>query len=375
MLQHSPPLPAVTEGRDVVFVSNGRAAIFHAMELVGIGRGDRVLVPTYHCPTMIAPVTRLYATPLFYPINKFAEPDLEWLSALDTTGVKALLAAHFFGLPLALDRVKKFCAARGIALIEDCAHSFFGSSGATPLGAFGDFAIASFVKFFPVIEGGCLIGPSALLERVKVAAPSWLDELRAVLDSVEVGTSYGRFGLLGQLFNALASLKRRFRGASRKEAFSAEEEVGIDHGVWLDEKLLRRSSTAATRWIVRHSELTGLIERRRTNYALWVRSMQGVLEAQPLFPVLPDAAVPYVFPLRVKNPEAKYQAIRASGIPVFRWDIVWPNTPVLDADEGKAWQSEVFQLGCHQDLSESDILRLAVIVRQLLEGHAGRCDD
>jgi hypothetical protein len=100
--------------------------------------------------------------------------------------------------------------------------------------------------------------------------------------------------------------------------------------------------------------------------------MEGVAGAQPLFPVLPDAAAPYVFPLKVKDPEAKYHAIRTSGIPVFRWDIAWPGMPLLEGDEGRAWQTEVFQLGCHQDLSESDISRLAAAVRQLLESSAAR---
>jgi len=368
--RHAPPLPVVTDGRQVVFASSGRAAIFLAMELLGVGPGDRILVPTYHCPTMVAPVTRLGATPVFYPITRSAASDLKWLAAVDTSGVKALLAAHFFGLPQAMDGVREFCNSRGIALIEDCAHAFFGSSGPTPVGAFGDLAIASLPKFFPVTEGGCLIGPSNLLRQVKISAPSWTAELQALVDAIEIGTSYGRLGVPGRVFDALASLKRRVRGAGRKALRDDDEPGDVDQQAWLDEKLLRKSSAAATRWIVRHCEPQRLIERRRANYALWVKEMEGVEGAQPLFPVLPDSAVPYVFPLQVNDPEAKYHAIRTSGIPVFRWDIAWPDMPTLEGDEGRAWQTEVFQLGCHQDLSESDISRLATGVRRLLESPA-----
>jgi hypothetical protein len=327
MSQHPASLPEVTDERDVVFVSSGRAAIFLAMEALEIGCRDRILVPTYHCPTMIAPVERLGATPVFYPINRTGAPDLEWLSAIDTSGVKALLAVHFFGLPQAMAGVKQYCTTRGIALIEDCAHAFFGASESTPVGAFGDLAIASLPKFFPVAEGGCLIGPTHLLERVKVRSPSWLAELRAVLDPVELGASYGRLGVPGRAFDALASLKRRLRGAGRKLVLSKDEPADPNQSEWLDETLLRRRSTAATRWIVRHTGQTRLIEGRRANYALWARLLQGVSGARPLFAELPDAAAPYVFPLRVTDPETKYHAFRASGIPVFRWDVVWPNMP------------------------------------------------
>jgi dTDP-4-amino-4,6-dideoxygalactose transaminase len=374
MAIRQPPasLAAVTDERDVVFVSSGRAAIFLAMEALEVGRRDRVLVPTYHCPTMIAPVERLGATPVFYPINRNGTPDLEWLSAIDTSGVKALLAAHFFGLPQAMAGVKQYCVSRGIALIEDCAHAFFGASESTQVGAFGDLAIASLPKFFPVAEGGCLIGPKHLLERVKVTSPAWLAELRALLDPVELGASHGRLGIPGRAFDALASLKRRLRRPGRKLVLSKDELAEASQSEWLDETLLRRRSTAATRWIVRHTGQKRLIEGRRTNYALWARLLQDVDGAQPLFAELPDAAAPYVFPLRVSDPEAKYQAFRASGIPVFRWDVVWPNTPSIEGDEGRLWQTEIFQLGCHQDLSQSDIQRLAAAVRRLVEPSAAR---
>jgi dTDP-4-amino-4,6-dideoxygalactose transaminase len=361
-----PGLAAVSDARDFKFVSSGRAAIFLALEALGVRRGDRILVPTYHCPTMIAPVVLLGATPVFYPIEPTAAPNLDWLHAADMSGIKALLAAHFFGLPQPLAEVRRFCAERGIALIEDCAHAFFGASRGTPVGSFGDLAIASLPKFFAVVEGGCLIGSADALKRVRIDAPSAMVEVRALLDSVEVGATHGRFGLAGQLFNVLVSLKRRLRRSGSSAPSAGDERSDGDPAKWLDESVLRQRATAATRWIVQHSQTSALVARRRANYMLWVKAVDGIPGAEPLFPQLPEAAAPYVFPLRVRDPEVKYQALRAHGVPVFRWDIVWPDMPVIPADVGMDWQREVLQLGCHQDLSESDIARLAVGVRRLL---------
>jgi hypothetical protein len=105
--RHAPPLPVITDGREAIYASSGRAAIFLAMELLGVGRGDRILVPTYHCPTMIAPVTRLGATPVFYPIA-VCGVDLE-CAAADTTGVSIARSA-FSGLPRRW--MSEFCNSR-----------------------------------------------------------------------------------------------------------------------------------------------------------------------------------------------------------------------------------------------------------------------
>ena len=42
--------------------------------------------------------------------------------------------------------VRAWCDAQSIALIEDCAHSFFGTAGNRPVGAWGDYGLfAGFV--------------------------------------------------------------------------------------------------------------------------------------------------------------------------------------------------------------------------------------
>ena len=81
------------------YTTSGRAAILLALEVLGVGPGDQVLLPSYHCPTMVAPPVSLGALPRFYPIDANGTPHLAWLAAQDTTRVRVLLAAHYFGLP------------------------------------------------------------------------------------------------------------------------------------------------------------------------------------------------------------------------------------------------------------------------------------
>ena len=148
-------VPCILDHPVTVYTSSGRAAIALALRELRIGRGDRVLVPTYHCPTMIAPVAASGATPLFFPIDAGGTPRIESLATNDDlSGVRAMIAAHYFGLPQPMARIRRFCDERNIALIEDCAHAMFGQADGRPVGSWGDYAIASLTKFLPTTEGG-----------------------------------------------------------------------------------------------------------------------------------------------------------------------------------------------------------------------------
>ena len=148
-------LPSVLDIPNLVWTSSGRAAIAFALREMGVGVGDRILIPTYHCPTMVAPIVAAGAQPLFYPISESGAPQLERIAALDLSAVRGMIAAHYFGLPQSMQLVRAFCDQHGILLIEDCAHAMFGKADGQAIGTWGDYAIASLTKFFPVLEGGC----------------------------------------------------------------------------------------------------------------------------------------------------------------------------------------------------------------------------
>ena len=61
-----------------------------------------------------------------------------------------------------------------------------------------------------------------------------------------------------------------------------------------------------------------------------------------------------------------YQRVRRAGIPVFRWDDVWPDIPMMPGDSGSEWAVHVFQLGCHQDLELDDLAAMADELREIL---------
>ena len=363
--ERAAPTRGVLSARHRRYTTSGRAAIALALRALEIRPGDKVLVPTYHCPTMIAPVAQSGAEPMFYPITASGGVDLEWLQHAALAGARAMLATHYFGFPQPLSRLRAFCDAHRIALIEDCAHAFFGVSEGVAVGSRGNIAIASLPKFFPVPEGGLIVSETHPLKKLDLAPCSWRDEVKAAADAIEVGVVHGRFPglntLLGGVFSLKNWLRRRYHPADTPANRGGESAQPA-----ADVRLDSLRPAVAARWIASSVTQSRIVGNRRRHYAALAGGLSRIDGAHALRPDLPDDSAPYVFPLYVNAPAASYQRLRSAGIPLFRWDEVWPGTPVLDGDHGLDWAHRVFQLGCHQDLSLEDIEAMATAVREVI---------
>lgn len=357
--RHAATVPGILSARHYRYTISGRAAIALALQVLGVKPGHKVLVPTYHCPTMIQPVVQAGAEPVFYPITASGSPNLHWLNQTGLTGVKVMLAAHYFGLLQPMARLRQFCVTHDIALIEDCAHAFFGMSDDHPVGSWGDVSIASLTKFFPVPEGGVIASRTHPLNGLDLSPRGWYGEIKAAADSIEVGVQHGRFPGLNSVLAGLFRLKNWMRRADAQIVNATASAT---------ESLISSTRPAlATRWIASRVDQDRIVALRRRNYAELLNRLSALPGARALWADLPPGAVPYVFPLYVDKPESSYQRLRAARIPIFRWDEVWPDTPALEGDYGLDWSTRVFQLGCHQDLSIEDIDAMADTVRAIIE--------
>ncbi len=353
------------------YSTSGRASILLALEALGVGPGDQVLLPTYHCPTMVAPASLLKAVPVFYPIDGKGNPDLDWLDRQDLGRARVLLAAHYFGIPKPMAALRAWCTARGIALVEDCAHALFGRSGDRPIGTWGDIAIGSLTKFLPVPEGGCLVVNSAAAVPA-LRPPSATTNLKSFVDILEVGASQPQLaGLNGLISGALAGLRQlRSAPASQPEAAEAAMAAGADISALggdftVDSALAHRGLAEPCRWVARSLPRERIVQRRRHHFERLLAALAGRQGVRPLVAQLPRDCAPYVFPLWVDNPDPGYAELRRLGMPVFRWDRLWPGVPALPDDHGVPWSHHVLQLACHQDLSDDQLDRFTAEILRL----------
>jgi dTDP-4-amino-4,6-dideoxygalactose transaminase len=339
------------------FTTSGRAALYHALRQAGLPANSRVLVPTYHCPTMIAPVLLAGHQPSYFGIRPDGLPDLLRIEESEAGAARAMIVSHYFGLTQSLREVRAWCDARGIVLIEDCAHSYFGQAGDRPVGAWGDYATTSLSKFFPLPEAGLLASAHRPLAPMQLRHQGAWPELKGCVDVLETGVRFRRLAGLNGLLGACFRIKDRLRSSqSRPDAAPAV-------GQFTAEQLMRGSDMAridarpllvsrALYACVRPGRVVAL---RRRNYDLYAAAL-GRLPGMEHLAALPrNPAAPYVYPIWVDDADRVYHGLRALGVPVFRWDRIWPGTPRRTDDAGSLWSHHLLQLLCHQDLEVEDI--------------------
>ena len=358
--ERSAGLPAVDDLPHTRLLTSGRAALFAAMKALGVQPGDSVLAPSYHCPTLVAPLRAAGAAVQFYPLGPDGLPALDAITPASRT--RALVVAQLFGLPRSLAALRAWCDARGIALVEDCAHSFFGQAGERPVGHWGDLATASVSKFFPVSEGGLLASAKPLPAQALQPAGA-KQQVKAWVDLLERASEQGRLTGLNAPLRGLFRLKN---GPPRPPSAGAPREM--DEAEMLTDCDLARSEQAPPALTHRLFGLPRerIVARRRIHYELLYRSAQNLRGGRPLMGALPAQAAPYVMPLWVDDPEPVYAALRAAGCAVFRWDRVWPGVPDFHDDHGARWRTHVLQLLCHQDLTEPMLTLTCDVLTQTL---------
>src|SRR5690242_18790203 len=163
-----------------------RNAIYHCLNLLNIEPGSRVLVPAYICRAAVDPFFAYGADVDFYSIKSDCAADVRDLEARIRPETKAVLAAHYFGFPQDILRIREICDRYGIALIEDCAHVLSGQIGEQAIGSFGDVAIFSWRKFLPVYDGGELvINRPRPMSAIPISNDTPLFTLRVALNVIE----------------------------------------------------------------------------------------------------------------------------------------------------------------------------------------------
>lgn len=140
-------------------VSSCTAALILAMQVLGIGPGDEVLVPALTFVASANAVEHAGATPVLVD----SEPrsgliDLDQAEAAITARTKAIMPVHLAGRPVDMDRLTRLRDAYGLEILEDAAHALGAQWRGRMIGAFGNLTAFSFyvTKNVTTIEGGAL---------------------------------------------------------------------------------------------------------------------------------------------------------------------------------------------------------------------------
>ena len=350
--------PSILDTREARLVTSGRVAIALALRQMGVGPGDRVLVPAYHCASMIEPVVWLGATPVFYRIHPDTQVDREDVAS-KLAGARVLLATNYFGFPQNLSALRAFCDQHGLMLLEDCAHCFLGEHNGQPVGSFGDYAIASTMKFFPIYEGGCLVSARHSLAPVRLESGGFKFEAKMAVNALEDGFEYQRLGTLRRLLALplglknllLGQLKRRSHGAPAAPAPRSSE-----GGFGFDPAWLHKRGALFSRMMLRLVSRSRMGALRRSHYRRLQDALAGLPGCRPLHAALPERVYPWVFPLYVEAPETVFDSLKKDGVPIVRFaEYLWQGVDASVCSASVDLSRHVLQFPCHQELQEQEL--------------------
>lgn len=178
-----------------VAMGNGTIAIQAALEAVGIGPGDEVIVPAFTFIATANAVLYVGATPAFADVDERTfNVTTAAVERAATARTKAVIAVHLFGHPAPMAELEDLCARRKWKLIGDAAQAHGAAIGKRRIGQWGDAETWSFypTKNLACPEGGMITSNDAKVADVarSIANHGRADAGLGVYDHLRRGSNF-----------------------------------------------------------------------------------------------------------------------------------------------------------------------------------------
>ena len=148
-----------TGQKHALAVTSGTAALLCALQGLGVGPGDEVIVPAFGWIASISAVLGVGAVPVITEVDESLTLDPEAARANISPFTKAIMPVHMRGVPANLEALLQLAGEHNVKLLEDTAQANGGSYQGRPLGSFGDAGAFSLQasKIITSGEGGMVV--------------------------------------------------------------------------------------------------------------------------------------------------------------------------------------------------------------------------
>lgn len=327
----SRPRPRVTSAdRECLWTDTGRAALLIAALLIRRRGGQRAWVPAFSCEAVTQAFRQAGLEIKYYSCGIGDEGELPQPAADDT-----LLFIHYFG-----HRNRQMAAAAeefgaaGVVIVEDAVQG----SLLQGLGECSDFAVTSYRKLLPVVDG------AALVSKAPIDLPA-LDLRLAQPDEMFVSEK-----LIGKIMRGANADAREFL-----PLFERSEER-------LQERIVPRQMSWLSAWMMDRIDWPAAATRRRTNWSslsAGIRNAGLDADACPVFHALHPDDVPLGFPIRVaggrRDQLRRFLAERAIYCPIH-WPL--PHLSGLAFSHERDLEASILTLPIDQRMSPAHVARL-----------------
>jgi len=294
-----------------VAVSSGTAALHVALLTLGIGPGDAVLVPDFTFPASANAVRHCGAEPILLDIDldtlnlsldglaRFLEQQTKTASGdlIDRPSgriIKAIMAVHLFGLPLAMQLLMQLAGRYGLAIVEDAACALGARDHSGLCGTVAEVGCFSFHprKLITTGEGGLLVtGRSEIAERARSLRNHGMSRTGDGVAFAHAGFNYRMSDVSAAVGLAQVSKLQAIVGCHDEIAFWYDAELETCAALRLPKRVEGRIYQAYV-VLVEHADIRDRVIRRLRDAG--IESVPGTyaVSAQPAYgntPVCPNA--------------------------------------------------------------------------------------
>jgi hypothetical protein len=276
-------------GSDTVrYYSLARYALRDALTLLGVGPGQRVLLPALICRDLLAPIAMLGAKPCWYEVDAGLLPVG---SPNDWPKAEAVLAVNYFGFAQDLAPFVAYSQRTGARIIEDNAHGYLSRDPkGCWLGARAPLGLFSFRKTIRVPDGAALlVGDASLVPCLPEQLPF---DGGGIHSAQTLKARMRQIPLVGSRFlRAATVVARTIRKQKTGSAIPlsnpfSESEIPAAPNPW----------TGLLDAVARFDGNSEIARRRKAYIQC---AMEGErVGVMPVFPTLPDYCAPYGYPFR-----------------------------------------------------------------------------
>jgi perosamine synthetase len=162
--------------KESIALNSATAALHIALSVFNFQEGKKVLVPALTFSSTASAILYNRLKPVFVDSDPVTLcMDLDDLERKYTKECVAVMPVHYAGQPVKMEKLVPWARARGLKIIEDCAHTPGSIYKGTPLGLWGDISCFSFEekKLMTTGDGGmiCSNDPDLLKD---VRAMRWV---------------------------------------------------------------------------------------------------------------------------------------------------------------------------------------------------------
>lgn len=151
----------IGDGLQTISVNSATAGLHLALEALGVGPGDEVIVPTMTFTATAEVVRYLGADPVFVDIDpQTMNVDVSAIKQAITSRTKVIMPVHYAGLACDMDAILELANKHNLRVVEDAAHAFPTRYKGQLIGALAsDITVFSFYanKTITTGEGGMVV--------------------------------------------------------------------------------------------------------------------------------------------------------------------------------------------------------------------------